>query len=411
MKSVQLVKILLIWFVLIIALVLRLTYVLGNEYEPLEFDQKNYTVMAEQIIEQGVYGYLSTESNTYVTPGFPLFLTAILAVFGYTDIEQTYMVVRVLQAFISLAAIGFLYKIGDRLFNWQTGIVAALMAAVYAPFIFVTSLILTEVIFMASLMALVYYQVKIIQENKRKDHLIAGILLALSVLIRPNILLIAPVPYIFLWFQYRKPFVKEIGWGVLAFAVGMLPWWVRNLMTFQEFIFLSKEGAANPLLGGTDPYMKGTLDWSRIDPNDQKGEAIRRIKEGLQNDPALWIRWFTVGKLKEMFWNRIYMGDYPGTVAGWYALMLPKIHKLLVLAGLMGSLVSWFINKSYRYLAAIFFIMLGTQLMFIPEPRYTIGMMLLLMLMVAGLLVQGITYASGRLGSSRRVRRAEAGGR
>ncbi|MFC9775432.1 ArnT family glycosyltransferase [Paenibacillus chitinolyticus] len=395
MGASRLWKKMLIVFILALALGLRLFYVLGEQYEPVEYDQKNYTTMAVQMLEKGIYGYNEAKSNTLVTPGFPVFLAAILAVFGYTDIERTFMVVRVLQVFISLGAVWYIYKIGLRLFNRTTGLIAAFFASVYGTFIVVNSLILTEVIFLTSFMALIYYQVKIVQENRTRDHLLAGLLLALVVLIRPNTLVVAPVPYVFLWFQHKKPYFKEISFGVLAFALGMLPWWIRNAITFHEIIFISKGGAGNPLLGGTDPYYRGTLDWSKIDFSNQQGEAIKRIKEGLQTDPALWIRWFTVGKMKEMFLNKLYIGDYGSSVPAWYAPWIPRFHKFLVYAGMGGSLIAFFIHKSYRYLITVFLILLGTQLMFIPEARYTIGMMPFLMLIISALLVQAVSYAAG----------------
>ncbi|SDM92915.1 hypothetical protein SAMN04487897_101517 [Paenibacillus sp. yr247] len=47
-------------------------------------------------------------------------------------------------------------------------------------------------------------QVRIIQDNKWRDHLGMGLLLGLCVLIRPNILPLAVIPNVFLWVKTKK---------------------------------------------------------------------------------------------------------------------------------------------------------------------------------------------------------------
>ncbi|AQT85800.1 putative membrane protein [Paenibacillus larvae subsp. larvae] len=390
-----------IWLILAFALFLRLYYVLNETYEPVEWDQKNYTTMTVQMIEDGVYGYLDTKPNTYVTPGFPMFLYVVFKIFGYSDIMHTHMIVRVIQAFISLGAITFIYLIGKRLFNRPTGWIAALFAAFYGTYVWMTSLILTETLFLTCFMGLMYMQVRIIQENKKWDHLIGGLLLGISVLIRPNCIVVAPVPYVFLWFQERRLCLKEISWGVGMFIVAMLPWWIRNYMTFHEVILLSKEGSGNPFLGGTDPYHMGTIDWSKVNYDDQFGEGLRRIKQGLKEDPWLWIRWFTVGKFKDMFIHHIYLGPYPNFMGNIYGVFLKCFHLFLVYAGIFFSMIGMFINKSVRFLAVNFLIMLGVALLFISEARYTIPMMPYLMITTAAVIVWAGQWAARRFAGRR----------
>ncbi|MDF2938836.1 MAG: hypothetical protein K0Q90_4209, partial [Paenibacillaceae bacterium] len=108
--------------VLGLALFLRLHFLRNGQLEPLEWDQLNYTRMALQWLETGVYAYRDTMPNTLVTPGLPVFLTLMFRVFGHEQPEAALMLVRELQCFLALVAVWFLYRIGCRLFSPGAGV-------------------------------------------------------------------------------------------------------------------------------------------------------------------------------------------------------------------------------------------------------------------------------------------------
>lgn len=387
--------------VLLVALVLRVSCLKSADFGPLGDDQRNYVNMAIQILEKGVYAYNDTEPNSLVTPGWPIFLTVILKITGYDPLEHTITIIRYLNVLISLGAIWFIYRIGTRLFHPMTGILASLFAAVHPSYVWSVSLILTEVPFLTLFTGLILLQVRIIQENRPRDHIWMGLLLAATVLIRPNILPIAVVPYLFLWAARRQWFLSSIIRSVSAFVLGMLPWWIRNAVTFRKFIFLGDEEAGNPFLGGTDPYMRGTIDWDAIDNSDQFNEGLRRIKQGLQDDPELWIHWFTVGKWKFINWRR-WFGDYYVTVPEWYYNLLFQLHYVIVDVGWL-SLVAFtlFRSRSAAYLLTTLLVVYFVHAMFIPEPRYLYGMLPFLMLGTA----QAVVWTAGFIG--KRIGRIE----
>lgn len=381
MFSIKLVNVLkalpkyLIVLILLVALLIRLDFVTKFNFPPVKNDQHYYTLMAVQIIEDGVYGYKQEVPNAKVPPAWPLFLAGICKVFGYSDIDRVHDIVRIFNSLFSVGAVWYIYRIGQSLFNRWTGLLAALMGAIYGPYIFVTGLILTENMFLLLLLAAVYYQIRVIQDNRIKDHIIAGALAALATLVRPNTIAITIVPYLFLWAKHRKLFLKEILYGAGAFALLMLPWWIRNVVTLHEFILLSK-GSGNPFLGGTNPYGMVSIDWKYANHADQTALGIQRIKEGLKDNPGLWIRWFTIGKTSAMFLKGLYVDFYFRHIHfPFYEMLLRYLHKFVVYAGFALGAVMPFIKKPYRFLSVHLFLFLGIQLLFIPETRYTIGMM------------------------------------
>lgn len=386
-----------IWGVMLAGLILRLVYVLKINYEPLVYDQLEYTKLAIQWIEKGIYAYRSTEPNALVTPGFPALLAVMYKLFGYDPLEPTLMIIRVLQCFIGVIPIGFVYLIGKRLFHPATGLLAAIFAAVYPSFVISPSLILTEVSFLALFTAYLYVQVRTIQDNRLRDHIWAGVLLAATVLIRPNVLPLSIVPYLFLWIRHRKLFLPQIAAAVGAFAVIMMPWWIRNILTFHEFYLVAKGESGNPFLGGTDPYFRGTIDWNNIKQEDEFSEGVRRIKEGFREDPLLWIRWFTIGKFR-VFYKTLWVGLYPFEVPAWYWWILNKLHFVLVYVGWVALPVMTLLrSRSAAYLTVSLFIFYAVHALFIPVDRYIYGMMPFLMLGTAQAVVGSTRFIGHRL--------------
>ncbi|MEO3946139.1 glycosyltransferase family 39 protein [Gorillibacterium sp. CAU 1737] len=382
----------LIVVILAVALFMRLDYVTNYKFPEIKNDQYYYTVMAAQIIEDGVYGYKTETPNAKVPPGWPLFLVGIFKVFGYSDMDHTLTIIRVFNSFFGVGMIFFLYLIGSRLFNRWAGLIAAAMATVYGPYLFVSGLILTENLFLLLFMAAAYYQIRIIQDNRISDHIIAGALAAAATLVRPNTIVITVVPYLFLWAKHKKLFLKQILIGAGAFAVMMLPWWIRNLITMDKFILLS-QGSGNPFLAGTEPYFKKSIPWNDIDYDHQTELGLERIKAGLKEDPYTWIRWYTTGKTKAMFLRGIYAAHYFVYLdyKPWEN-VLRMMHKFLVYWGMSLTAIMPFIRRPYRFLAVHFFLFLGIQLLFIPETRYTLGMMPFLMLTIAGVVTDLVIY-------------------
>lgn len=393
-----------LFLIMAAALYLRLHYVHEAEYPPLEWDQLEYTKTAIQLLEKGIFAYRDTVSNSLVTPGFPLLLASVFKLTGHESLESALMVVRILNCFIALGAIGFIFLIGRRLFHPITGLIASGFAAVYPSYVWSASLILTEVPFLTAFTGLLYVQVRMIQDNKRKDHLWMGLLLGLCVLIRPNVLPLGIIPYLFLWAKSKKFEAAYASLAAAAFACVMMPWWIRNWVTFHEIIFIAKGEAGNPFLGGTDPYFRNSIDWDHIDKDHQFAEGMKRIKDGLRTEPVLWIKWMTVGKMF-VFFKTIWVGPYPFSVPTWYMTMLSHLHTFLIAAGSFVMVAFSFQSLAIRYLTAAFLLFLSIHMVFIPVDRYVYAMLPFLMLASAHLITQVLYKIRNAVTISRLLRR------
>jgi asparagine N-glycosylation enzyme membrane subunit Stt3 len=139
--------------IFILALLLRgLAFMRFKDDMSLTGDARNYYLMSHQLADTGVYGYWYDGnpyggspgvSNARVTPGYPLFLTAVYAIINDPYLHIT--AVRLIQAVLgSLSALlGFIFV--KRLFknDWM-GLFTALLIAVYPPYIFSATLLLTR---------------------------------------------------------------------------------------------------------------------------------------------------------------------------------------------------------------------------------------------------------------------------
>lgn len=354
------------------ALILRVGYVATSDGGSLSHDEKNYSEQAVRLVDKGVYAYNEEVPNARVTPGYPLFVAAVMKAVGTDRLTAAQNAVRYLQCAIGAAAVLLMYGLGSELWNRRAGLVAAAMAAFYPTYIWSPQLLTTETLFLTAFLGMLYAQAKILQRGRMRDHVAAGLLVALTVLIRPQVLPLAVVPYLFLWVRDRRLYAREILAAAGAFALLMLPWWVRNAVTLHEFVLTAKGGMGNPFLAGTDPYFKGTIDWNEAQKGDQVQEGLKRLKEGLKEDPWLWIRWFTVGKFMVLFKTpRL-------TLPAPFADIFTALHLAFAWIGWLALLS--FRNRPLRFLAAGLLLLVAIQLMFIPVARYAYPMYAFLML-------------------------------
>lgn len=94
-------------------------------------DASLYAKQAFQLIDEGIYGYNSTEPNAYVTPGQPLYLTII---FGISNIFQFNPVIaaRIVNLILSVMTTFLIYQISMHLFSYKG--IATISAILYATY-------------------------------------------------------------------------------------------------------------------------------------------------------------------------------------------------------------------------------------------------------------------------------------
>lgn len=368
-----------LYVLLIVAAAARIYYCLENPPPKLSHDEIGYHQMALRFLEKGELGYYSDEPNAFVTPGYPIFLAGIYALAKPLDWEPL-VTVRVVQAMLSTGIVYLVFKIAASGTGFWGGMMAAVLAAIYPPSFMAGSRVLTETVYSFLLLCYVLTLISAFRTKRMKEHLYSGLVLGLTVLVRPAIAPFLPVPYMVAFIRNRQiGFLKAFAGAMIVFTLVMGPWWIRNYMVFDKFIPLATQ-TGNPLLRGTDPYDPydkiGPSIVANVPEKEMTKTAMTRIKSGFRENPFYWLKWFTIGKFN-MLWEKPW---------GSINFFTRNLHfYVFFIMGWLGTLVSLW-DKNLRWASLLIMVMTLTQLAFIPIERYMYPLTPLMAVMSVSLL-------------------------
>jgi len=374
--------------VLIFSFMIRY-YAIHNYEYILTYDAYNYHNMAKQFLAEGFLGYKtdvpSGEPNAYITPGYPLFLSAIYAV--SSDENAGIYHVKIVQAILGTLTALFGYLIAKRLGGRLAGWIALILMVIYPTYIVMPLFLLTETLYAFLFFAYVYLQVLAFEKKQHCWYFWTGIVFGLAIMVRPGAFFAAFFIYLFYVLAYKE---KGKGKNVLAFFVGllliMIPWWIRNIVVLNEFVLLCTQGG-NPLLGGAYPP---ELAPRRYPQENQFEEGINVIVNGFKTQFKEYFTWFTVGKIEKIF-DKIYLPHIiPQLKYVWFT------HELVLCGGVMGMIYSFF-RKKTGFIALVAVVLTFFQLFVIPENRYAYAILPLLMIMFGCLMSVAAKESKGKL--------------
>ena len=235
--------------IIVIGLYCRFYYVLNVEffdyYNGTEFSQNEYYFikMTKNILDHYHYGYFEVP-DAGVMPGYPIFLAIIMMVFG-TESTGVFAV-RVLQVLISTGTILLVYLLTIKILkNRGAGLFAATLIAFYPPLILYSRFILTETIYIFFVIFYFMIQLSALEKRESSFHIGAGVLLGISVLFRPMIFVLLPLPYTYMFIANKEQMerlyvLKNFAFFIFSFAVVIFPWWVRNMISLDRFVLFSE---------------------------------------------------------------------------------------------------------------------------------------------------------------------------
>lgn len=228
------------------------------------------------------------------TPGYPLFLAACQALFG----ERT-IAVRMAQAVLGALTVWLVYRLTARLTVGRApaiAVAAAVLAAVDPYSVITSALILSEAVFiplmLASLWGLAVLWSRGEESPPRRWGLPAigaGLAFGGAVLVRPSWALFIPAVLI-AWLvmagagKRRSAFQASVV-VVLAAAVVMAPWWIRNARVFGRFVPTALWMGAS-LYDGLNPRATGASNMEFM--NDPEFSPLGEVEQdALLRDRAL----------------------------------------------------------------------------------------------------------------------------
>jgi 4-amino-4-deoxy-L-arabinose transferase-like glycosyltransferase len=323
-----------LWLILILALFIRAGYVSlqinYNLFHVATFapDSERYMRMAGHILEKGMISYDGRNLTAADTPGFPLFLAGLRALFG-----PGLLWIYLAQVILSAATVLLVFLIGSELFSARAGLAAAFLAAVYPMLFIFVATPLSEVLytFLATAFLALYVRVR----RGVPWALSAGLIGGAAAMTRPVL-----AGFVVLLGLLRLVRSGRRSLGVvllLGFGIVLTPWIIRNAKAFNEFIPLSSRGGFEFYLGNAADSAGGTgghLIWGsdvKLPPDPPEGvsenawsaQLAGRAISDLKDNP--WLFW---QRLPSKIWN-MWRPTWGGAslrnfvlVGGFYVLMV-----------------------------------------------------------------------------------------
>ena len=373
------------WFILAAAAVgLAARLAFGLLYwvdKPLTHDEREYLALARSVAAGRGFTYppgheTGTAQQFGRAPGYPLFLAAVGV--PDQDVASTPVRVKVAQAFVGAAVVWLIGLIAGRALGSRGGIVAAAMAALYPPLVWMCAYVLSETLF--SLAALGTALVLDLAMQLARTHrgggagtVVAGLLAGTATLVRPVMLFFLPLAL--LWMLRRRRPALAIAFLVAALAV-VLPWTARNYRVYDRFVLVASEGGVT-FWTGNHPLSRGDGDLAS-NPELKRAElAFRRSRPGL-----------TAEQLEPLYYRDALgsIADHPGW---WLMLLARKAFYTVVPVGASYTLHSWtyFTAAVASYLLLLAYAFAGVTRLWHSPQRPTA-----LLLAAAAVLVAGLVF-------------------
>lgn len=215
---------LVLWGLLITALLIRLFALLSLRdtiyFDQLLYDEQLYHDWALAFLDQG-----AAAIHRYDQAPLPALMLAGL--YGLLGSEPLFF--RVLNIFFGTVTCYLIYRIGRRLGGQDVGLMACAIAAIYAPFILYSIVPLktglSVCLFGLVIMLTVEIPYRAKSSPRRTTKLLAlGVALGLAAGTRPNVLILALLPPLFLFVGHgvRIRGVRHVLLGSLSFIFGLI---------------------------------------------------------------------------------------------------------------------------------------------------------------------------------------------
>jgi 4-amino-4-deoxy-L-arabinose transferase-like glycosyltransferase len=317
-----------VWIWLAIALALRVALVALTWHTQLTLDPSDFNRTAASIATG--HGYPPTNRapgggpSAFRPPAYPFFLAGVYLIAGGTAPEAG----RLAGAFLGVLSVALIGLIARRLWERRVAMIALVIAAIAPPLVVLSTALISEALVVPLILGATLTALEARNRPRRLRWAIAtGVLVGLAALTRTNaVILLIPFALAFVphtaWRRPRSWIAPAV--LLLAAALTIAPWTIRNAVVFHEFIPISDESGYT--LAGT--YNQVSRASTRFPANWIEAEhgaspeyarILRTARREHWNEPTYGSHLETQAihelkshpayMLKVAFWNAIRMFD------------------------------------------------------------------------------------------------------
>ena len=331
----------------LVGLGLRVAFGLGYWVDkPLTHDEQEYLALAAGLARGHGFTYPEPQSGTAAqigrAPGYPAFLAAIGA--GTTDASAAPTRVKIAQAILGAVGVWLVAIAAVGAAGPKAGVVAAWMAAVYPPLVWISSYVFSESLYSVLALATAVVLQGAVDDARASTRatvgraLAAGVLCGAAILVRPAMLLFLPLAAMWLLWRRRPRLAIALVAGAL---VVVTPWTIRNIRAHGRFVLVASEGGVT-FWTGNHPLARGEGDLA-ANPDLKRAELeFRRAHPGLNAEQL------------EPLYYRDAFGHIAADPIWWAGLLVRKAYYTVVPTGPSYTLHSF----RYRTASAISYLLL-----------------------------------------------------
>ena len=255
-------------------------------------------------------------------PLYPWFLGLCFQLFG-----ENFLAPRVFQIVMGAATCGLIFLIGRRTFGSVTGTIAGATAAVYWPLLYFEGELLIVPLLLPLYLLYLWLLLRAADSGAWRDLALAGFVLGLGAITRPNILLFGLAACV--WIALRRTdtrpraFARAFVMG-LACLIPILPLTIRNYVEGDDVVLIASQAGVNLWIGnnpdsdGTRAVVPGTrpgwwegyhdsramaerAEGRELKPSEVSQHFSRRARAWIREDPGAWLD--LTGRKFRYFWN------------------------------------------------------------------------------------------------------------
>ncbi len=325
---------------ILFAALIGILWILLISNEPVS-DQLIYHNRATSLAKGLGYVSITGQPTAYWAPGYAFYLS-----FFYKLFSPSYPVAFFANLLCFLSLVAGITTLGTLLYGEKVGKLCGWITALYPSFLFYTTIIASELLFLTLTIWTFYCLFYIRKASTWKWLFLFGILNGVTCLVRPVALVFPMMILVTAWFD-SKPFLKTFMQFALVMSLTFMvcvPWGLRNQKELGKFILVSANFGPNFWMGNNEnsdgsyqPISNLKTGKLNLIERDQyyRTEALKYLRDNPWDLPRLvFLRLYVTLKSETIavHWNRIGIEKSIGknallpfkflTTSGYYAVCL-----------------------------------------------------------------------------------------